>query len=55
MQILKTKDNSFSCITPSSWKPSEDIVTKKILEKIYQFGKNLILKFIVYEDTFFRG
>lgn len=40
-RYLKQKDNSFSCITPSSWKPSEDIVTKKNIRKDLSIWKKL--------------
>ena len=40
-RYLKQKDNSFSCITPSSWKPSEDIVTKKNIKKDLSIWKKL--------------
>jgi 2,4-dienoyl-CoA reductase-like NADH-dependent reductase (Old Yellow Enzyme family) len=32
-RYLKQKDNTFSCITPTSWKPSADIVSKKNIKK----------------------
>ncbi len=40
-RYLKQKDNTFSCITPTSWKPSGDIVSKKNIKKDLLIWKKL--------------
>ena len=40
-RYLKQKDNTFSCITPTSWKPSYDIVSKKNVAKDLKIWKKL--------------
>ena len=40
-RYLKQKDNTFSCITPTSWKPSKDIVSRKNVAKDLKLWKKL--------------
>lgn len=40
-RYLKQKDQTFSCITPTSWKPSSEILSKKSIKKDIKLWKDL--------------
>ena len=45
-RYLKQKNQTFSCITPTSWKPNSKLSLKAKLKKILNYGKILIKKFM---------